>query len=295
MKAEVTRIKRFPTRMLEILGKLIVVHAYPRRFRNLKRQWAKRRFSRELRLGWQKSRHLLPLKPDVTIAWELVGGEDYALYLPSLGPLSIVYSGGIGINIEFEQALISCTWPHYVHAFDPTPLAERYLKTQTLTDQFVFHPVAIGNKDGQCVFQAAARTGQADTEGTLLTVNTPSPELVVPVQTIPTIMSQLHHDHLDVLKMDIEGGEYEVLDHMLQAGIKPNQLTLEFHPYLLNMSEGKPVGCPDGWVKTAACVERLRDHGYRVFFMSERGREYSFIHQVGTRGMPPLAGLLCLV
>jgi FkbM family methyltransferase len=272
--------------MLEILGKLIEVHAYPRRLRNLRRRWAKRRFSRELRVGWQKSRHLLPLKPDVTIAWELVGGVDYGLYLPSLGPLSIAYSGGIGDNIDFERALIKRIGLT-VHAFDPTPLADRYLKTQNLTDQFVFHPIAFGNKDGHCAFRAAARTGRADTEGTLLKVNTPGAELVVPVHSIPTIMSQLHHDHLDILKMDIEGGEYEVLDHMLQAGVKPAQLTLEFHPSLLNLVEGKPVGCPDGWVKTAACVERLRDNGYRVFFMSKRGREYSFIHRSALEGRHP--------
>ncbi len=264
--------------MLETLRKLVEVHAYPRRLRNLRRRWAKRRFSHELRLGWQNSRHLLPLKPDVTIAWELVGGQDYALYLPSLGPHSIVYSGGIGINIDFEKFLINRIGLT-VHAFDPTPLAIGFLKAQDLMGQFVFHPFAMGDKDGQCTFKAAARTGKAETEGTLLTVDTPGPALVVPVQTIPTIMSQLHHDHLDVLKMDIEGGEYGVLDSMLQAGIKPAQLALEFHPSLLNMTEGKPTGCPDGWATTAAYVERLRDHGYRVFFVSERGREFSFIHQ----------------
>jgi FkbM family methyltransferase len=235
-------------------------------------------FSREVRLGWEKSRHLLPQKPDVTIAWELLGGQDYALHLPSLGPHSVVYSGGIGINIGFEQTLIERLGVT-VHAFDPTPLAEQFLKSQNLTNQFIFHCVALGDKDGHCAFQASNRTNKAETEGTLLTVNTPGSELVVPVQTIPTIMSQLHHDHLDVLKMDIEGGEYGVLDSMLNAGIKPAQLALELHPYLLNMSEGKPIGSPDGWAKTAACVERLRDEGYRVFFTSDRGREYSFIHR----------------
>ena len=234
-------------------------------------------------MGWQNSRHLLPLKPDVTVAWELVGGVDYALYLPPLGPLSIAYSGGVGVNVDFEQDLIKRTGLT-VHAFDPTPLAARYLTTQNLPDQFVFHPSALGSKDGRCAFQGPTRTSNADAEGTLLTVNTGS-ELEVPVQTIPTAMSQFHHDHLDVLKLDIEGGEYEVLDQMLRAGVEPAQLTLEFHPYLLNLSEGKAVGCPDGWAKTAACVKQLQDHGYRIFFISQRGREYSFIHQSALGGI----------
>ena len=264
--------------MLETLGKLVEFRAYPRRLRNLRRRWTKARFSRELRLGWQNSRHLLPVEPEVAIVWEPMGGRDYALYLPSLGPRSVAYSGGIGINIDFEQALIKRIGLT-VHAFDPTPLADQFLETQNLPPQFVFHPIAIGDRNGRCAFMASSRTGKAETEGTLLAVNTPASELIVPVQTIPTIMSQLHHDHLDVLKMDIEGGEYGVLDDMLQAGVNPVQLTLEFHPYLLNLSEGKPVGCPDGWVTTAACIERLRDQGYRIFFISERGREYSFIHR----------------
>ncbi|GIS18490.1 MAG: hypothetical protein CM15mP120_04060 [Pseudomonadota bacterium] len=42
-------------------------------------------------------------------------------------------------------------------------------------------------------------------------------------------MRDLGHDHLDVLKMDIEGAEYAVLDDMLQSNILPDQLLVEFH------------------------------------------------------------------
>ena len=43
------------------------------------------------------------------------------------------------------------------------------------------------------------------------------------------MMRDLGHDHLDVLKMDIEGAEYAVLDDMLQSDILPDQLLVEFH------------------------------------------------------------------
>ena len=40
--------------------------------------------------------------------------------------------------------------------------------------------------------------------------------VAVPVSRLSTIMSELGHERLDVLKMDIEGAEYAVLDDMLR-------------------------------------------------------------------------------
>ena len=43
------------------------------------------------------------------------------------------------------------------------------------------------------------------------------------------LMARHGHDHIDLLKMDIEGFEYEVIDHIFEKQITLRQLCVEFH------------------------------------------------------------------
>jgi len=45
---------------------------------------------------------------------------------------------------------------------------------------------------------------------------------------IPTFM-KLGIDHIDLMMVNIEGGEYEVIPTMLNAGIKPDRIVVQFH------------------------------------------------------------------
>lgn len=77
---------------------------------------------------------------------------------------------------------------------------------------------------------------------------------------------------LDVLKMDIEGGEYEVLPVMLASGIRVTQMQIEFHGQdrdtLYNL------------------LVAMLDHGYRLFHSEPNLHcnacyELAFIHNMG--------------
>ena len=46
---------------------------------------------------------------------------------------------------------------------------------------------------------------------------------------ISTLMAELGHDHIDLLKMDIEGAEYSVIENFLQEKISIRCLCVEFH------------------------------------------------------------------
>ena len=69
--------------------------------------------------------------------------------------------------------------------------------------------------------------------------------------------------------MDIEGAEYEVLDGLLSSPVLPKQLLVEFHHRFVE----------DGLQRTYDLIERLRGAGYRIFAISEIGREISFLRQ----------------
>ena len=55
------------------------------------------------------------------------------------------------------------------------------------------------------------------------------PVVKLPVKRIARVMEELYMDHIDVLKMDIEGSEYAVIEDMLDSKIFPKQLSVEFH------------------------------------------------------------------
>jgi hypothetical protein len=72
--------------------------------------------------------------------------------------------------------------------------------------------------------------------------------------------------------MDIEGAEYEVLDNMLDSGVKPLQLLVEFHHRFPGI----------GPQRTSAMVAKLRRAGYRLIAISETGRELSWMLSADT-------------
>jgi hypothetical protein len=84
----------------------------------------------------------------------------------------------------------------------------------------------------------------------------------VPAFCLSSIATRLGHARIDLLKMDIEGAEYEVLEELLASPIKPNQLLIEFHHRFPTI----------GLEKTADMIRRLQMAGYKIFAISETGQ-----------------------
>ena len=52
--------------------------------------------------------------------------------------------------------------------------------------------------------------------------------IFVQVKNLKTVMKELNHRHIDLLKMDIEGSECDVINQMLLDGIFPKYIAVEF-------------------------------------------------------------------
>ena len=196
------------------------------------------------------------------------GGWDV---LPALiSPSSVVYSFGIGDDVSWDLEIIQ-RFGARVDAFDPTPRSVRWVQSQVLPKDFVFHSVGLADFDGEAQFVMKNEHpewssynlvhSRAETIGAFETVT-------APVQRLRTIMDRLGHNRIDVLKIDIEGAEYDVLSDILRSRIYSTQLLVEFHYFddpIVRLGQ------------TEQMIRRLNDVGYRAFARSPIGYEFSFV------------------
>jgi FkbM family methyltransferase len=201
--------------------------------------------------------------PEIDVRYDLLGSWYGAWPLP-LGLLtsdSIVYSFGVGKDITFDLGVIrrlGC----YVYAFDPTPIARAWLKGQCLPEEFIFNEIGLAEFDGVADFSAPP-TGHSFSRSQEPSGNKYS------VARLATLMQKNNHQAIDLLKLDIEGFEYAAIDDFIDAGIFPRIINVEFHHRSYGISTGQ----------TKASVAKLRRAGYAIFWVSDLGREYAFLHQ----------------
>lgn len=178
----------------------------------------------------------------------------------------VVYSAGVGEDISFDLDVIR-RFGVTVHAFDPTPRSVRWVAQQEVPPGFHMHALGLAGRDGVARFRPPDDPDHIS--HTIL--DRPSTEdrgFDVEVRTLATLMGELGHPRLDILKMDIEGAEYEVLDDICGARLEIDQILIEFHHQLPGV----------GLDRTRRAVRQLGEAGYRVFHISDTGREYSFAH-----------------
>lgn len=209
----------------------------------------------------------LRLRADLEVDCVRDGDWDYDASL--LDEFSIVYSLGVGDFIDFDLGLIKRCQSN-VYAFDPTPPSKVYVDSEERPRQFHFHPWAAAGEDGTLTLYPRVRQ-----DGTLSTdMFTLQPEdasadagIDVPAYSVATLAEKLGHARIDLLKMDIEGAEYDVLDGMLDTHIRPKQLLVEFHHRYIE----------NGLKRTADIIARLREEGYQIIsVVEETGREVTF-------------------
>jgi len=182
---------------------------------------------------------------------------------------SIVYSLGVGDLVDFDLDLIH-RFGLTVHAFDPTPFAEEWVGRQDLPERFVFHAWAAAGENGSLRLYRRVNT-RGRRSAVMWTADDNAGDtgdfIDAPAYTIRTMMEKLGHDRVDLVKIDVEGAEYGILDGLDADDRLPSQLLVEYHHRFPGI----------GKHRTAASIERLRSLGYRIFAISKTGREVGFV------------------
>lgn len=210
------------------------------------------------------------LKQGVQCPHEWYGNDYGGFYVcPSLlNEDAVVYSFGIGEDISFDIKMYQEQNCH-VFCFDPTPKSIQWIEQQDLPQNIHFHPFGISSKTGIVDFYLPQNTDHVS--GSLVqqkNIDTKR-KVSVPMKSLTDIMQELGHSQIDVLKMDIEGSEYEIIESIIENKIPITQLLIEFHDRFF----------PDGRERTIRAVQQLKEAGYEIFGVSNSLEEVSFIRK----------------
>lgn len=227
----------------------------------------KSKIKRLIKLLTGQVRHL---KKTVNVNKKWYGNSYGGFYVcpEFLNQNSIIYSLGIGEDISFDMAVIenhNCR----VFGFDPTPKSITWVKQQQgLPAKFIFLEYGIADRSGLIDFYLPRNSEYVS--GSFIKQNNVNDKqkISVEMKSWQDIVNSLGHKQIDVLKMDIEGAEYNIIDSVLESSVQINQILIEFHDRLFD----------DGKIKTMNAIKKLKDRGYEIFAVSDSFEEVSFIN-----------------
>jgi len=195
-------------------------------------------------------------------------GTEYGGYFicpDNISKESIVYSFGVGEDISFDKEMIrqfGCT----VCAFDPTPKSIEWLNKQDLPQNFIFFNYGLAQYDGVIKFYPPDNTDHIS-HTIVYKETTKNKAIEVEVRKLTTLLKLSEHRKIDILKLDIEGAEYEVIEDIINSDIEIEQILIEFHHRFPNL----------GKIKTKEAVKKLNERGYKIFAFATIEPIYSFI------------------
>lgn len=157
-----------------------------------------------------------------------LGSADCGWYVPSrkIDETWVCYTAGVGEDASFDVALAQrgCD----VVAIDPTPRALAHIAPfVAANDGLRIAPYAVWTEETEVRFFPPADPRHVSfSVGNLQGTIDP---IKVAARPLPLIMREFGHQRVDLLKLDIEGAEYEVLPTLDFAKLGVRVVCVEYH------------------------------------------------------------------
>ncbi len=218
------------------------------------------------------------LQDAVSVSHSKIGTGYGGWLVPSglLSRQSLCYGVGAGEDISFEIELIN-RYGCEVYCFDPTPKAQQHvdlLQANTANglptpinneagvnykadpqclSRLHFYPFGLWSQDRTMRFYSPKNL--AHVSHSIVNLQRTDSYFEADCRTIKTVMQIFQHMDLSLLKLDVEGAEYEILTSLLDGNIRPTILCVEF-------DEGyQPID--DGYLsRIVNQVQRIKQAGY---------------------------------
>lgn len=154
--------------------------------------------------------------------------SGWCIVKDSLSQDSVVVDIGLGEDISFSASVIH-KYGCAVYGFDPTPKAIRYVRKLANSKVQLFE-FGIGLETGPAKFYLP--NNEAHVSGALIPEDHLGRQIIeVNLLSITDIMRRIGCSKIDLLKMDIEGAEFEIIKSPEFGRISKTigQLCVEFH------------------------------------------------------------------
>lgn len=236
----------------------------------------------------------------------LYGTSYGGFYLPTnvhdyLNENSVIYTIGVGEDISFDVILANVTGAP-IYMYDPTPRAIEHVKliqnafdtnTKPTSDprygggdlnyidmlfnnkceskNLVFTPKAITHDEHQKMARFYQPKNKDHVSCSLLeNANHFDTSQYYDVECTTLIQEMKHHGHkqIDLLKLDVEGVECDILNHLFGNNIFPKIINVEFDILRIELHNNKAM----------LLIKKMNDIGYKL--MHRTGFDFTFIRQL---------------
>ena len=185
----------------------------------------------------------------------------------------VVYSFGIGEDLSFSKSILD-RFDAEIFAYDPTPKSIEYVHNSEIlnNDRFHFYPFGLSDKLERVMF-FLPQNDEWVSGSSVITKDKKEKGIEVEMRDLYSLMVKNGHDHIDLLKMDIEGSEFKVVDSLerlvSQGGVIPDikQICIEVHDRYFD----------EGYEMLTGFITKLRTMGYELVNVSDTYEELTFI------------------
>lgn len=179
----------------------------------------------------------------------------------SLNKDCVVYDFGIREQPDFGVVMSRPPFNCRVLAFDPSPVTKKWYESNTTLARMVksssnyeLKPYGGGYADETLYlneydwdqvsivrFPFRVVNPHACTQGKCKYFFHNQKQFRLPVRSVPSIMAEHGHEHLTILKLDVEGSEYRMIESIIDSGAckQIDQLLLEWHHYDIDVRYGE--------------------------------------------------------
>lgn len=199
---------------------------------------------------------------------------------------SIIYCVGAGEDITHDF-ILSYKTKSPVYIFDPTPRAIEHVKYvkdvlhdkkipvndkkfgggdnnywniilshKVKGDNLILYEYGLSSNDGNVPFYLPINKDYVSCS--VVPLGRSSDYINVPIKSINTIMKELNHNHIDLLKIDIENIECDVFEKMINDKIYPTYLSVDFDL------------CKHNRERCVEIIKKLSNNGYQIIKQSDQ-------------------------
>ncbi|MBX3256528.1 MAG: FkbM family methyltransferase [Chitinophagaceae bacterium] len=178
---------------------------------------------------------------------------------------SIVYSGGVGNDITFELEIANA-FECSIYLFDPSETGISTMRKEENRHPLIqFFPIGLSEQNGIKKFSLPETISEGSYRICVTSEEIGEKNIYFECKSVPSLVQEFNHREIDLLKIDIEGFEYEVLESILKSDIIVRQICVEFHHFFSFIPKKK----------TDRILKLLKQHSYRI--IHKRMLDYTFL------------------